>query len=116
MGDSEDVWRRVEANKRIAQSYLTDHEPHYPKFWELPTADWHLSREPVELLPEGATRCAARAREEGLGSMSYGGLGFYDFVEVQCALDPAHAGDHVSSCVRYPLKRKWTIVSWRQEA
>ena len=45
MGDSEDVWRRVEANKRIAQSYLTDPNPTIPSSGSCPpqTGTRHVS-------------------------------------------------------------------------
>jgi hypothetical protein len=44
VSDSSNIWRRVEKDKQIAQIYLSDHEPHYPKIYDLPAADWHLSR------------------------------------------------------------------------
>jgi len=55
MSDSDEVWRRVEANKQLAQKYLTEHEPHYPDYYKLPEADYHYVREAIDLLTEHTT-------------------------------------------------------------
>jgi hypothetical protein len=62
MSDSDEVWRRVEANKLLAQKYPTEHQPHCPEYYKLPEADWHYVREAIDLLPEDPPRCGARAR------------------------------------------------------
>jgi hypothetical protein len=62
MSGSDEVWRRVEANKQLAQKYLTEHEPHFPAYYKLPEADYHYVCEAIDLLTEDTTRCGARAR------------------------------------------------------
>ena len=111
MADSEDVWCGVESNERIARQYLTQHEPQYPKHFDLPSTDWHYVDRQVELAPKGSQRCGARAREETNDGVTYG-PGFYSFVEVECARLSGHDGDHVSSCRKLPLMHRWKIVSW----
>ena len=115
MAESDEVWRRVEANERIARRYLNEHEPHYPKFLELPCTDWHYVSEDTGLIPKGANRCGSRAREETNDSGPYA-PGFYSFIEVECARPRGHAGDHVSSCRKVPFIPRWKIVSWPQRA
>ena len=101
MPDSDEVWRRVEANKGIAQRYLTEHEPHYPEYYKLPEADWYHVPEPVDLLPDGSPSiCGAKARFQQIPA---GYVGFYDYQGVTCRRSRHHPGDHVSSCEKITL-------------
>jgi hypothetical protein len=111
MAESEDLWRRIESNEHIARQYLTDNEPRYPKYFDLPSNDWHYVDSPVELVPKGPQRCAARAREGMNDGVNYG-LSYISFIEAQCARPRGHDGDHVSSCRKLPLIHRWKIVSW----
>jgi hypothetical protein len=110
MADSDDVWRRVETNKRIAQRSLTQHEPHYPEYYKLPEADWYHAQEPVGLLPDGSPFiCGARARFQQIPA---GYVGFYDYQGVTCRRPRHHPRDHVSSCNKIMFIRRWKVVCW----
>lgn len=113
MGDSDEVWRRIEANERVARQYLEDHTPHYPKHFDLPSTDWHYVSAPIDLLPIETGRCGSRAREETNDAGTYG-PGFYSWIEVECRRPRGHEGDHVSDCRKVPLMTRWKIVSWPQ--
>ena len=70
MTGSDDLWRRVEANKRIPQRYLAQHEPHYPATSTCPhltgissMSPWSdYRREEIAAALERAGRCLGDLR------------------------------------------------------
>jgi hypothetical protein len=111
VAESEDVRRRLESNERIARQYLAKHEPQFPKYFDLPSTDWHYVPNKVELVPKGPQGCGVRAREDANDGPVFV-PGTLSFNEVQCARPQGHDGDHVSSCRKVPLMHVWKIVSW----
>jgi hypothetical protein len=105
--ESGEIWKRVEANERLARSYLNEHEPHYAKHFDYPIADWNYRRQGVLLGKAAQSICGAHAR-----LYTPGGPAPPEVHVVSCKRQPGHPGEHVAGCTKIRLLRWWKVLSW----
>ena len=112
---SDEVWRRVDAEKRRAQAYLDEHKPHYPKIYDLPLAHFETMNQKVVMAAHGSPRCGALARIE---TNYFGDAVSSASFDADLLWRPAgHEGNHVAAHQdKLPFRKRWKIASWTQRA